>query len=95
MDNSDSRQTASGCNVIHLRPKQVRGRQPLFVSHLQGRVSGSPHLREPGTTDYGDSLHRIRSSLEKINKLMVELKKMSEHERSDQERTSDNREKSR
>lgn len=60
-----------------------QGRTPLYVSHLDGKLKGSPHLKSPGetsgteTSDFGDRLQRIRMSLEKINSLMFELKKMS------------------
>jgi len=54
-----------------------RGREPLFVSHKTGKVTGSPHFRRPQAEDFGDRLGRIKSSLEKINKLMDELKKKS------------------
>lgn len=60
------------------------GRKPLYVSHLSGQVTGMP----PGKThvtqndsgqraDFGDRLQRIRYSLEKINRLMSDLKRMS------------------
>ena len=55
----------------------ARGRKPLYVSHMQGKVTGSPHLNAPEAGDFGDRLQRIRTSLEKINGLMAELKKMS------------------
>jgi hypothetical protein len=58
----------------------ARGRNPLYVSHLTGKVTGSPHLKGPegsGSQDFGDRLSRIRASLDKINRLMTELKKMS------------------
>jgi hypothetical protein len=55
----------------------ARGRKPLYVSHMKGKVTGSPHLKSPEASDFGDRLQRIRTSLEKINSLMVELKKMS------------------
>lgn len=57
-------------NVVNIlkNKKTEEGRQPLFVSH--GRVRG------PTPDDFGDRLTRIRTSLEKINKLMIELKKM-------------------
>lgn len=55
----------------------ARGRQPLYVSHLTGKVTGSPHLKGPESPDFGDRLQRIRSSLDKINRLMTDLKKMS------------------
>lgn len=54
-----------------------RGREPLYVSHLTGKVTGTPHMKRPESQDFGDRLTRIRSSLEKINRLMSELKKMS------------------
>ena len=43
------------------------GRKPLYVSHMKGKVTGSPHLKGPEANDFGDRLTRIRSSLEKIN----------------------------
>lgn len=55
----------------------ARGRKPLYVSHQSGKVTGSPHLKGPESPDFGDRLQRIRSSLDKINRLMSELKKMS------------------
>lgn len=53
------------------------GRNPLYVSHLDGKVKGSPHLNRPEAEDFGDRLQRIRTSLEKINSLISDLKKMS------------------
>ena len=58
----------------------ARGRKPLYVSHSTGKVSGSPHLKGPETADFGDRLSRIRASLDKINRLMSELKRMSSSE---------------
>jgi len=56
----------------------ARGRNPLFVSHLKGKVTGSPYLQPPAETGFGDRLVRIRQSLEKINRLMQELKECSD-----------------
>ena len=53
------------------------GRTPLFVSHLDGKIKGSPHLNRGDAEDFGDRLTRIRSSLERINKLMTDIKKTS------------------
>jgi hypothetical protein len=53
------------------------GRNPLYVSHLTGKVSGKAEGSEASSPDFGDRLQRIRSSLEKINRLMADLKKMS------------------
>lgn len=59
----------------------ARGRKPLFVSHLDGKVTGSPHFKKPlgnsGSDDLGDRIQRIRASLLKINRLMAELKRIS------------------
>ena len=59
----------------------ARGREPLYVSHLEGKVTGNPNAKSPVTgtaaEGFGDRLTRIRSSLEKINRLMADLKKMS------------------
>ena len=57
--------------------KVAKGRTPLFISHLDGKVKGSPHLSSPQPEDFGDRMQRIRLSLEKINQLMNELKKNS------------------
>lgn len=53
----------------------ARGRTPLHVSHIDGKVKGSPHFRRPEADDFGDRMQRIKTSLEKINLLMTELKK--------------------
>lgn len=52
----------------------ARGRTPLYVSHATGKISGS---KEPENENFGDRLTRIRASLEKINRLMSELKRMN------------------
>lgn len=54
-----------------------RGRTPLHVSHLDGKVKGSPYFKRPQAEDFGDRMQRIKASLEKINELMAELKKSS------------------
>lgn len=53
----------------------ARGRTPLYVSHLTGKITGKQDVNDP---DFGSRLERIRASLEKINRLMAELKEMSE-----------------
>lgn len=55
-----------------------RGRLPLHVSHMDGKVTGSPHFKRPKSDDFGDRMQRIKSSLEKINQLMADLKKSSQ-----------------
>ena len=60
----------------------ARGRNPLYVSHADGKVTGSPHLKRPEAPDFGDRLQRIRTSLEKINSLMSELKKVAQNKQS-------------
>ena len=54
-----------------------RGRTPLHMSHLNGKVTGSPHFKRPDADDFGDRMQRIKASLEKINRLMADLKKSS------------------
>ncbi len=58
------------------------GRKPLYVSHKQGKMSGSPHLENSHleNTDLSERVRRIRDSLDKINNLMTELKKMSKND---------------
>lgn len=51
-------------------------RKPLYVRNKDGSVSGSPHMKGK-SEDFGDRVSRIRASLDRINILMGELKKMS------------------
>ena len=54
----------------------ARGRNPLYVSHNTGKISGSKS-GETEEENFGDRYSRIKASLEKINCLMSELKKIS------------------
>ena len=54
-----------------------RGRKPLHMSHATGKLHGSPYLNQTDASDFGDRMQRIKSSLEKINSLMSELKSKS------------------
>ncbi len=80
---SDSNDQAPVVDLASFRKKKAtegefaRGREPLYVSHLEGKVTGSPHTKRPDAEGFGDRLTRIRSSLEKINRLMADLKRMS------------------
>jgi len=80
-DKRDSKPEAAVFDLSAFRKKKqtddelAHGRKPLYVSHLQGKVQGEEHLKQD--PDFGDRLTRIRSSLDKINRLMSELKKMS------------------
>ena len=83
----ESRDDSKGSgNIVELnsfrKKKEIeqevaRGRKPLYLSHLDGKVTGSPHFKRPEGQDFGDRLQRIRTSLEKINRLMAELRRMS------------------
>lgn len=81
-DKSKDRKIVS---LIEFREKKAvelehaNGRKPLYMSHKHGKVTGSPHFNNPldGGSDFSDRIKRIRSSLDRINDLMVELKKMS------------------
>ena len=61
------------------RDEVSRGRKPLYMSHGDGQVSG----RNAASDDFGDRLGKIRSSLDRINNLMSELKKLSSKDRGD------------
>lgn len=69
-----------------LEEELAKGRTPLYLSHLKGRVTGNPHLNGTHTDGFGDRITRIRKSLERINALMTELKKMPEQHRSERRR---------
>ena len=58
-----------------------RGRSPLYVSHLNNEIKGSPHFKRPSADDFGTRMQRIKLSLEKINFLMAELKKQEKNEK--------------
>ncbi len=48
----------------------AKGRQPLFIN--SGKATGVK------SEDFGDRYQRVKKSLEKINRLMAELKTMSD-----------------
>lgn len=52
-----------------------QGRTPLYVSHLNSEITGSSKASHQEKEDFGVRLQRIKSSLERINFLMSELKK--------------------
>lgn len=54
------------------------GRKPLYISYLDGQVKGSPHFQRHDSEDFGERLQRIKSSLERINQLMADLKKATQ-----------------
>lgn len=85
-DRDQTETPSEGAKVVDLsqfRKKKTsdeefgRGRQPLYVSHLTGKVTGQPQQGKKETEGFGDRLSRIRTSLDKINRLMSELKRMS------------------
>ncbi len=51
-------------------------RKPLYVSHLTGKIDDTGKIKNEAN-DFGDRLQRIRSSLDKINKLISDLKTLS------------------
>lgn len=70
-----------------------RGRTPLYVSHLDGSVKGSPHFKGPAgdQNDFASRMQRIKASLEKINSLMAELKNNKEEEEKVEKSSKDRR----
>lgn len=72
-------------NVIDLNAarfkKQVRedlakGRTPLYVSYKTGNVTTGEQVLKP-KEDFGDKLGKVKQSLERINNLMDELRKLN------------------
>ena len=53
-----------------------KGRTPLISSHLKKKVTDPSTLGN--TSDFGDRLTRIRSSLDRINSLMSDLRKIAD-----------------
>lgn len=60
----------------------ARGRKPLYVDHNEGAITGRPNAPKAAAAenDFGDRLTKIRGSLDRINQLMTELKKLSAKE---------------
>ena len=86
---NDSKKEESGViDLASFRKKKetqselARGRQPLYVSHLTGKIDSKEQSQGEAEdpADFGDRLQRIRTSLDKINRLMSELKRMSTDE---------------
>lgn len=57
----------------------ARSRKPLYVNSEEGRISGNPDGAKSASQpeDFGDRMQKIRSSLDRINSLMADLKKLS------------------
>ena len=49
-------------------------KQKLHIDWEKHTTNASPHFKRPNNEDFGDRMARIRESLDKINKLMAELK---------------------
>ena len=59
-------------NRLKIDAELSPNRKPLYVSHATGKVTGASSQQ-----DFGTGLARIRASLDKINRLMAELKDLS------------------
>ncbi|MEZ4741155.1 MAG: hypothetical protein R3B45_01685 [Bdellovibrionota bacterium] len=77
----DPKSNAKVLNLAHFRKKKKeeetlsRGRKPLYISHTERKITSKPGNN--GNEDFSDRVSRIKASLERINTLMSELKKMS------------------
>jgi hypothetical protein len=64
-----------------------RSRKPLYVNQDEGKISGSSDsavsAADASGEDFGERLLKIRASLDRINSLMANLKKLSTHRDSD------------
>lgn len=58
----------------------ARGRTPLYISHRDGKIYGSPHGRQQTDKHFGDRVARIKVSLEKINRLMKSIEGLKAYE---------------
>jgi hypothetical protein len=60
-----------------------RSRKPLYVNQNEGKISGSTDgqvsAADASNEDFGERLLKIRASLDRINSLMANLKKLSTH----------------
>jgi len=57
----------------------ARARKPLYVNHADGAISGTQAGAKNGgaNEDFADRLGKIKGSLDRINQLMAEIKKLS------------------
>lgn len=55
----------------------TRARKPLYVNHADRSVSGDKSAKADSREDFADRLVKIRGSLDRINQLMTEIKKLS------------------
>ena len=65
-------------NIISLKQKKEerelsRGRRPLHISYLNGKVTGSPHFNQPDVADFNKRMRKIQKSLERVRELMDHL----------------------
>lgn len=62
-------------NISEFRKQKTtyKNRKPLYVSHVTGKVTAD-------VQGFDERINRIRSSLERINKLMADLKHVSEQQ---------------
>ena len=60
-----------------------RSRKPLYVDQDEGKISGASDgaksAADNSNEDFGERLLKIRASLDRINSLMANLKKLSTH----------------
>lgn len=93
MNNIESKSASPISKVIELsafKKKQEtkneisRNRKPLYVNEASGAVTGRPNApKQDGKNgDFADRLVKIRGSLDRINQLMSEIKKLSAKESS-------------
>jgi hypothetical protein len=64
-----------------------RARKPLYLNSNNGKVSGTEDGAKSASSqdDFGDRLVKIRTSLDRINSLMADLKKLSTHREKEKE----------
>jgi hypothetical protein len=74
-------------NKQNVNSEFSRSRKPLYVNQDEGKISGSADgavsAADASSEDFGERLLKIRASLDRINSLMANLKKLSTHRDSD------------
>jgi hypothetical protein len=60
-----------------VKEEVARSRKPLYVNSSEGSISGMNPSQKQGKEDFAERLTKIRGSLDRINQLMTEIKKLS------------------
>ncbi len=66
-------------DFVSFKCKKEGRPEPLVVDHSTGKITTrAKHLGLEPPEEFGDRIDRVKASLDKINRLMADLKKLSE-----------------